>query len=488
MEVARSLRGLPEPEPSELGSELAALPAASSPPKALERLAEQLLLSRTKVVAIDDDPTGSQPVAGVPLLLATEDAEDLRWALGSESDLVFVLTNSRAMSEQDAVALNRRLGTLLQATANELRIELRIASRSDSTLRGHFPAEVEALDLGLREGGAAPMDAILLCPAFVEAGRVTVGDFHWLTDGESGAPVASTEFAHDRAFGYTTSHLPAWVAARYGEERPGEGISTISLEEVRRGGVERVADLLMATCGGEVVILNAAERADLEVLTLGISAAERLGKRFIYRVGPSFPPVRAGREPASPIGMLPPRPGNGLVAVGSHTAVTSRQLERAIAEHDLSLVELSTDALLDPARSRAAIEEAVADTVEALARGSVALATSRAEVYAGEGGPSSVELKARISAGLVDAVRGVLEQSSPAYLLAKGGITANDLATRALGARRATVLGPLLPGQISVWELEDAAFAPGVPFVVFPGNVGGAETLSECIGLLEGGV
>ena len=56
-----------------------------------------------------------------------------------------------------------------------------------------------------------------------------------------------------------------------------------------------------------------------------------------------------------------------------------------------------------------------------------------------------------------------------------------------LGIRRAEVIGQLFPGVISVFRpLEAAPEAIGRPFVVFAGNVGDEETLSQVVGILNG--
>jgi uncharacterized protein YgbK (DUF1537 family) len=73
-------------------------------------------------------------------------------------------------------------------------------------------------------------------------------------------------------------------------------------------------------------------------------------------------------------------------------------------------------------------------------------------------------------------------------VLAKGGITSSDIATNGLEIRRATVVGQLFAGIVSVWlnEGDDQHGLKGLPYVVFAGNVGGETTLSEAVGILRG--
>jgi uncharacterized protein YgbK (DUF1537 family) len=72
----------------------------------------------------------------------------------------------------------------------------------------------------------------------------------------------------------------------------------------------------------------------------------------------------------------------------------------------------------------------------------------------------------------------------PRYLIAKGGITSSDLATRGLGVKRALVRGQILPG-VPVWEPDAPAKFPGLPYIVFPGNVGDADALKNLVAKLN---
>ena len=55
---------------------------------------------------------------------------------------------------------------------------LAVTSRSDSTMRGHFPLETDVLRRTLEAAGRH-VDGVVLCPAFIEAGRLTVDDVQW---------------------------------------------------------------------------------------------------------------------------------------------------------------------------------------------------------------------------------------------------------------------------------------------------------------------
>ncbi len=84
-----------------------------------------------------------------------------------------------------------------------------MVSRSDSTLRGHYPGEVDALAEGLGQR----FDATLIIPFFLEGGRYTPNDIHYVAEGDALIP-AETPFARDAAFGYRSSDLRDWVDER----------------------------------------------------------------------------------------------------------------------------------------------------------------------------------------------------------------------------------------------------------------------------------
>ena len=63
-------------------------------------------------------------------------------------------------------------------------------------------------------------------------------------------------------------------------------------------------------------------------------------------------------------------------------------------------------------------------------------------------------------------------------MIAKGGITSSDVATKGLSIRHATVIGPMLPGIVSLWSGQDGP-AQGIPYIVFAGNVGDETSLAE---------
>jgi uncharacterized protein YgbK (DUF1537 family) len=447
------------------------------------RVQEAVAASGRKVVALDDDPTGVQTVHDVAVL-AGWDAERLAAELADPAPLFFILTNSRALSENRAAALNREIaGNLLDATRKS-RVPFVIASRSDSTLRGHFPAETDALADVLSE-----IAGVLICPAFFEGGRVTAGDIHFVRDGDQVVPAAETEFARDATFGYRARTLPGWVEEKTHHRINTADVTSLTLEDIRYGGPQRVAARLRDVRRGQPIVVNALDYPDLWAVVLGLLQVEAEGKRFLYRTGASFVRARAGIDARSLLrrdellGPNAPRPTRGLVVVGSHVRRTTEQLQRVLLVPETTGIAVAVPELLhdDDDRTRE-IARVVREVDDALETGRTPVVYTSRQVERPDGMEELVVARV-VSDALVAIVRGIAPR--PDFVIGKGGITSSDVGTRGLGAERATVLGQVRPG-VPVWRLGSETRFPSMPYVVFPGNVGEAETLAEIVTELIG--
>ncbi|HEX5690959.1 MAG TPA: four-carbon acid sugar kinase family protein [Roseiflexaceae bacterium] len=462
-----------------LRARLEALPAEWSidlRPEIQRRLAEQ---PRT-VVVLDDDPTGTQTVHSIPVLTEWP-VPALAEELAREQPAFYVLTNSRSMPLAAAEALNAEIGRNLAEAARQTNREFVVVSRSDSTLRGHFPGEVAALDAAL--GGGC--DGWLLAPYFLEGGRYTLDDVHYVASGDLLTPAGETEFARDPAFGYRASNLREWVEEKSAGMVRAADVASISLDDIRRGGPERVAERLMALNDGRMCVVNAANPRDLDVVVAGLLDAEARGKRFLYRTAASFVAARAGLTSRSLLTrdeLALPANGGGLTMVGSFVPRTTSQVAALVERTGVPPIEASVAALIDDAQRDAEISRVAQAAEERLGRGDdVAIVTSR-QLIAGADAGASLDLGRRVSDGLCAILQAI--ETRPRYLIAKGGITSSDLATQGLGVRRAMVLGQILPG-VPVWRLGDESRYPGLVYVVFPGNVGGPEALADVVELLH---
>lgn len=448
-----------------------------------------------RVVVLDDDPTGTQGVSGLPVLTRWE-VSDVRWALSQDVSTFFVLTNTRSLTVDAAAQRVREVVTAVLAAADIERAQVAFALRGDSTLRGHYPLETDVAARTIREITSATVDGIVFAPAYIDAGRVTVDSVQWVMTPAGYVPVAATEFARDPAFGFRSSDLRDYIEEKTAGRWAAEAVASISIEDLRRGGPGRVAQVLRGLSQAAPVVVDAATDDDLRVLALGVLEAERAGQVLLYRVGPSFVRARAGTEAAPPLtaAEVSRRTGpehapsrelpHGLVVVGSHVDRTTEQVRRLCALLRPAEVELDVSQAIDPANLATMTERLAAEVTTRLADKDVVLSTSRKVVIAGDQ-RDNLAISQAVSRALVAVVRDVLGRVRPRWIVAKGGITSSDIATEALGIRRAWVRGSLLPGMVSLWD-PVLSEVPGMPFVIFAGNVGSSEALAEVVLTMRG--
>ena len=454
-----------------------------------------------RLVALDDDPTGTQTIADLPVLTSWTVA-DVQWALQQPTTGFFVLTNTRSLSEADAAERNRQIVDALDQAASLEQVSYVIASRSDSTLRGYFPLETDVLAEELAARGTV-VDGVIICPSYVEPGRLTVDSVHWARTAEGMIPVSHSEFAKDASFGYRNSDLRDWVEEKTVGRIPREEVATITLTDIRVGGPERVYEILADLRNGQPVVVDTAEDADQQVVVLALLRAEAAGKNFIYRIGPSFVRARTGQRatpPADPDRLREifarrptdsdetrPATAHGLIAVGSHVGLTTRQLDRLRDRGKIIEVELDVPTLLEDSARDRHVTNVARQAARTLrnndADSDIVIRTSRTLVT-GNDAVSSLVIARTVSAALVGTVREIVSQVRPAFVLAKGGITSSDTATEGLGIRRAWCRGTMLPGIISLWEPVTGP-AQGIPYIVFAGNVGDDDALAAVIDTLR---
>jgi uncharacterized protein YgbK (DUF1537 family) len=433
----------------------------------------------TKTVVIDDDPTGSQTVHGC-LLLTRWDVETLMIGLRDASPLFFILSNTRGMGAEQAAALTReicrKVRTALERLAEQgQRIQPIIVSRSDSTLRGHYPVETDVIaeELG-------PFDAHFLVPAFFEGGRITRDGTHYLLVEGRPVPVHETEFARDSVFGFSTAYLPDYVAEKTAGRIPAGQVVHLGLAAIRGDLTGRLLEFTDNQC----VVVDAEQQADLDQFCTQVLAATAEGQRFLFRSAASLltslarlPPQPV---PAADMGQFVRNGRPGVVLMGSHVEKSSRQLEHLRAESGVVGVEIAIDRIASA--GEALLERLQKQVREAMEAGqSVVLYTSRGERRFPTR-EARLAFGERVAAFLVEIVRTLPKDIG--FLISKGGITSNDTLSRGLALRTARVLGQLLPGCSVVRCPTDHPRFPDLPVVIFPGNVGDDEGLARAYRIL----
>jgi len=445
----------------------------------LPAIREAFARADSTLIVMDDDPTGCQTVHDIPILTAWP-VEALRAEFGC-SPVFFILTNSRSLPEREAIDLNREVARNIVKAASLAERRFMVISRSDSTLRGHFRAEIETLTA---EFGWE--NAVKLCiPAFFEGGRFTIDDVHYVKEGDELVPAAETPYAKDPSFGFVSSNLKDYFCEKTGGAVAREDVCSISLQDIRKGGPETVAEKLAGCSDGSFCVVNACERSDMDVVALAVFRAMEEGKRFLFRTAAAIVPALFGLAPRALLDageFPPPQKGCGLIVVGSFVPMSSRQLAHLLNLGGVHGVELGVRRLLSGER-KIEIERVIDEANRSVgARRDTVIFTSR-ELVTGATAEESIRIQADVAAALITIVRGI--HAAPRYILAKGGITSNDTAAKALGVQRAVVAGQIIPG-VPVWRLGEDSRFPGMNYIVFPGNVGTETSMTDVVRCLRG--
>jgi uncharacterized protein YgbK (DUF1537 family) len=440
------------------------------------------MAERRKVIVLDDDPTGSQTVHSAPLLLRW-DAGTLRRGLQHPSPLLFVLANTRALEPAQARARIREICSTLKPLLEEAQAagaldRWLIVSRGDSTLRGHFPLEVDAITAEL-----GPFDATLLAPAFLPGGRTTRGGVHYL----HGEPVHTTAFARDRLFGFRSSDLAEWV-----EEKTAGRIAAATVERIGLADLEGPPETLRARLADlhdqQVVVVDAEQPEQLDALGAAIWAvsdpASARPRRLLLQSAASLinglVPLPPQPLDAAGLAGLRRRDARGaplpvLVMVGSHVPLADQQLEQLLQAPGCRGLELPVATLARvlegpvPGELLASLEQSwLAELRQLLAQGlTPVLFTSRGELSCTSAqerrrfGLELAALMARLAAALAPEL---------GLIISKGGITTHTLLADGLDQASVELQGQLLPGLSLV-------LAGDLPVITFPGNLGDQGTL-----------
>lgn len=439
-------------------------------------------------VVLDDDPTGTQSVADLPVLTAWSE-EDFQWAFSTGKPAVYVMTNSRSLSPADAQEINRSVVRSAMAAARGARIQVGFVSRSDSTLRGHFPLEPRTIASEVLSQGGKPVDGFIIVPAFGDAGRITVRGTHYAgSEADGYVPVAETEFAADATFGYSSSYLPEWVEEKTQGDVLAGDVLVLDLAKLRTNHAGSV-ELLRQAHDCQSVVVDIVNEDDLRLLSLALIEAEAAGSHFVYRVGPPFVRARIGQDVHTPLSdkdldfarSRDDYTRGGLIVVGSHVDLTTRQLAELEKAEKPQRVDIDVRGVLekDDAGRDGYVNELAQKVAHALDQGNVVLSTSRA-VVTGKDADESLAISRLVSAVVVGVVSAVIAVKAPRFVIAKGGITSSDTASKGLSIRHAWVVGPMLPGIISMWVAHDGP-ARGIPYVVFAGNVGDENSLVQVV-------
>jgi uncharacterized protein YgbK (DUF1537 family) len=435
-----------------------------------------------KVVVLDDDPTGTQTVAGVPVLTSWT-VGDLTWGLEHADPTLFVLTNSRALSTRAAATINRRVArNCLHATSRH-GFQLSLLSLGDSTLRSHLVAEIEALDSEICAANSGQAATVVLCPAFPEMGRVTFGGAQLVRTSSVLGEVGGPAFAKGPTFGDRSSRLSDWMEESSEGHWRAEDVIVVDLETIRSGGATAIAERIAAAGPSHPVALDAVSIRDVEIAAAGVQLAESRGSAVLLRCGPTMARARGGLPRALPISdealkslCETSRSPYGLVIVGSPHPLTTAQVAVTLQLGDVELVELDVARVLDASSGQKELDRVALFVARALHGSDVLLQASRA--VNAQSSLRNQREAARVAEAIASIVTRIVSSNRLSWIVAKGGATSYDVITKVLRLQRTEVVGPILPGVGSLWHDRSG---DGPLMIAFPGQAGNDESLRDVV-------
>lgn len=455
-----------------------------------EELDKTLLLlieeNGKKIIVLDDDPTGVQTVHDVSVYTDWSE-ESIRAGFNEKNKLFYILTNSRGFTVEQTTKCHTEIIERINKISKETGKEYMIISRGDSTLRGHYPLETELLRKGFEADGKKYADGEIICPFFKEGGRFTMNNIHYVKTGDELVPAGQTEFAKDKTFGYTSSNLCEYIEEKTQRKYKAQDVTTISLDELRNVKIEEITEKLLKVNNFGKIVVNAVDYCDLKVFAIALYKAMKQGKNYMFRVAAAIVKVVGGISDKPLLtrkDMVVKETSNGgIVVVGSHTQKTTSQVEELKKLKDLVFIEFNSDLVLD----EKAFEKEIADTLtkeeKLISEGKTVVVYTKRKLLVVENDTKEDALIRSVK--ISDAVQSLVGKLkiTPAFVIAKGGITSSDVGTKALHVKRANVLGQIRPG-IPVWQTGEESRFPMTPYIIFPGNVGEMTTLREAVEIL----
>lgn len=449
-------------------------------------LAKEIEANNKKIVVLDDDPTGVQTVHDISVY-TNWDKDSIKMGFEEENNLFYIMTNSRGFTAEQTTKAHHEIAAVVDEVARETGKEYIFISRSDSTLRGHYPLETELLKADYEKYTGAKIDGEILCPFFKEGGRFTIDNVHYVKYGDELVPANETEFAKDKTFGYTAATMPEYVEEKTKGQYKAADVTCISLEDIHDVNIDKIEEQLMNVKDFNKIIINSVDYADIKVFCVALYRAMAKGKVFMMRTAAGIVKVMGGvtdqplltREQM----VVKETSNGGIIVVGSHTDKTTKQVECLKELKDIEFIELDATLVKDDAAFEAEVARCLAKEEECIRAGkTVCCYTTRALITADTG---DKEDELRLSVKISDAVQSLVGRLTvtPAFVIAKGGITSSDVGTKALAVKKANVLGQIKPG-IPVWQTGPESKFPQTPYVIFPGNVGEISTLKEAVEVL----
>ncbi|MDI3116386.1 four-carbon acid sugar kinase family protein [Clostridioides difficile] len=454
-----------------------------------ELLADELKHLDRKIVVLDDDPTGVQTVHDISVY-TDWDKDSMEQGFNEKNSMFFILTNSRGFTVVQTTKAHKEISKNIVDVSKKVNKDFIIISRSDSTMRGHYPVETNLLKSEVERLSGKLFNGEIIMPFFKEGGRFTIDNVHYVKEGEILVPAGMTEFAKDKSFGYKSSDIGEWCEEKTKGKYKSSDMIYISSKELRELNIEAITEKLKKAEGFNKIIVNATDYVDVKVFTIAFIRAVNSGKEFMFRSAAAITKILGGvsdKELLTKDELVSKGNTNGgIILVGSHVNKTTQQLEELKnCKYPIEFIEFNQHLVLQENGLKNEVKRVIKVVEEKISSGKTVAVYTRRERFDLDTNDKDKQLV--ISVEISDAVTSIIGMLNvrPNFIIAKGGITSSDVGTKALRVKKATVMGQIKPG-IPVWMTGKESKFPNMPYIIFPGNVGEISTLRESVEILMG--
>ena len=434
-----------------------------------------------KIIVIDDDPTGSQSVHDC-LLLLNWNYETLLKGLLSNSSLLFVLANTRSLSEKEVEKrLEEICNTLYKVyVENNIQDNLLFVSRGDSTLRGHNFLEPDLINQYL-----GPFDATFHIPAFLEGNRITINGKHFV----NGVPAHKTNFAKDNIFGYETNDLKKLLYKKSKSKIELKNIKNLNC--IEKYSSYELKNFMENLKNNTHVIVDIDKFSQLEKFSELIRELIK-NKKFLFRTAASFLKTISNTKNIKKSNFyysqlrlknklnqfLP-----GLIIIGSYTDISTKQLNNLLELNFFKAFEIDVEEFykIHLSKNRETLifklKKIILERIRITIKNNFIpiIFTSRKEKII-ENNYLQMDFYNSLSSFIAEIVADMKYEIG--YLISKGGITSNTILNSSFNIDYVYLEGQICSG-ISLVKAKLTNNKNDLPVITFPGNLGNDHSLTQ---------
>lgn len=443
-------------------------------------LAKELTTLNKEIIVLDDDPTGVQTIHDISVYTDWS-AQTIADGFAEKNPMFFILTNSRAFTAEYTKKVHQDIAERIVKESQKTNKDFIIISRSDSTLRGHYPLETATLKETVEKLTHEKFDGEVLMPFFKEGGRFTINNIHYVQEEDYLVPAGMTEFAKDKTFYYTSSTLPEYIEEKTNGKYKANDTTCVSLDSLRNMDIDKITEQLMSVSNFNKVVVNAIDYVDVKVFVIALIKAINAGKKFIFRSAAALTKVIGGVSDKSLLSreeLINNNHHGGLIIIGSHVKKTTAQFNELKKCSWIKFIEFNHLLVLEPEKLNIKLQRIISEVEQTISKGQTTVVYTGRKRFDVGSEEESLKVSVKISEAITSIVDKITVQ--PSFIIAKGGITSSDVGTKGLHVKKANVLGQIKPG-IPVWQTGAESKFPYMPYIIFPGNVGTETTLREIV-------